>query len=88
MTTNLLEEICDSYGLDPDKTLFLPEQFHHCLAGVDYDNECVVYFSDMVIQSLMDVDGMDYETAEEHFSYNIKGSLGEGFPTYIERIEL
>lgn len=80
------QQICDEYGLDPDTTLFLPEQFDDCLAGIDHMNECVVYYSDKVIECLMEVDGMDFETASEHFSYNIQGSLGEGFPTYIESL--
>ena len=32
---------------------------------------------------LMDIDKMDFEEANEYFSYNIQGSLGKGFPTYI-----
>ena len=82
------EKVCDEHGLDPEETLFLPEEFDHCLAGVDHLNACVVYFSDKVIQTLIDEEGLTFEDAMEHFSYNIQGSLGEGFPTYIEGIEL
>ena len=49
-------------------------------------NACVVYYSDKVIETLMMEDGMSFEDASEHFSYNIQGSLGEGFPTYIESL--
>ena len=82
------QKICDEHGLDPDFTLFLPEEFNHCLAGIDHMNACVVYYSDKVIECLMEVDEMDFEDACEHFSYNIQGSLGEGFPTYIESVEV
>lgn len=76
-------EICEKYELDPSDILFLPSQFDECIAGVDYNNECIVYYSDKVIKCLMDIDKMDFEEANEYFSYNIQGSLGKGFPTYI-----
>jgi hypothetical protein len=84
---SIQERVCDEHGLDPEETFFLPKEFDHCLAGVDYLNACVVYFSDKVIETLVDVEGLSLEDAMEHFSYNIQGSLGEGFPTYIERLK-
>ena len=42
-------EICEKYELDPSDILFLPSQFDECIAGVDYNNECIVYYSDKVI---------------------------------------
>ena len=81
------EKLCDEVGADPDSVLFLPEEyFDACLAGFDSENECFVYYSDKVIDCFVEHQDMDLEEAMEWFSYNVAGSKGEGYPTYIESL--
>lgn len=82
------ETLCDNIGFDPDATYFLPEPyFDACIAGYDTLNCCLVYYSDKVIECFVEHQDMDLEEAMEWFSYNVAGSMGEGYPTYIESLE-
>lgn len=46
----------------------------------------VAYDEELIIQNLMDRDGMDYEEALEFFQFNIKGAwVGETTPIFITR---
>tara|TARA_R110002167_G_scaffold352273_2_gene565158 strand:- start:92 stop:394 length:303 start_codon:yes stop_codon:yes gene_type:complete len=83
------ETLCDEVGADPDVALFLPEgYFDACLAGYDTENACFVYYSDKVIECFVEHQDMDLEEAMEWFSYNVAGSKGDGFPTYIESLNI
>lgn len=80
-------ELCEDFGLDPEHTLFLPEEeFDLCIAGIDQMNECIVYYIEPVIQTFMKLNEWDIETAVEWFEYNVQGSVGSGFPTYIHKL--
>ena len=82
------EDLCDQFGLDVDTTLFLPERyFDECIAGVDSMNGCLVYYEHKVINCLIEHQEMDQEEAIGWFSFNMQGSLGEGFPTYIRGLD-
>ncbi len=43
----------------------------------------LVIDADKVINQLVEKDGMTHEDALEHYSYNIEGSKGDGFPIYV-----
>jgi len=48
-------------------------------------NPVVCYSQQKIIQILMDRDGMDYEEAQEYYSFNISGAyVGEGTPMFLE----
>ncbi len=57
--------------------------------GQCFDHFVAVYDREAIIQILMKRDGMDRETAEEHFSFNIQGGFyGVGkTPVILDRIE-
>lgn len=40
-------------------------------------------YPDKIIEKLIKEDGMTDIDALEHYTYNIEGSKGEGFPIYI-----
>lgn len=81
------EELCDAFGVNPDETLFLPEEyFDQCIAGFDSQEGVFVYYSDRVIECLIEHQDMEMEDAMEHFAYNIAGSKGKGYPLYIESV--
>jgi len=47
-----------------------------------------VYDVDTALDILMDRDGMDYEQAQEYFSFNVEGAwVGEGTPIWLHRID-
>ena len=51
----------------------------------------VFYSSDKIIKTLMERDGMDYDSAQEFFSYNIERSFNpesKCAPIFIEPIKL
>ena len=66
--------------------LTLPDYFDDALVGLSLE-EVVVYDEDKVIDILMQHDEMTWEDAVEHYAYNIRGSMGEGFPIYVRTFE-
>ena len=64
-----------------ENIMMLPEYFDSAIIGLMME-EVVVYNEDKVIEILMEHDEMEWEDAVEHYSFNIRGSLGEGFPVY------
>lgn len=64
-----------------DEILMLPTEFDGAIIGVSDD--IVVYDEDKVVEVLIENDGMSFEDAAEFYAYNIKGSLGKGYPTYV-----
>ena len=50
--------------------------------------DLLVYDVDTALDILMDRDGMDYEEAQEYFSFNVEGAwVGEGTPIWLHRID-
>lgn len=48
----------------------------------------LLYSEDLIINSLMKNDGMDYDEAVEHFEFNIAGSyMGDGTPGFFAPAE-
>jgi len=60
--------------------------FDEAIVGMTEDAR-VVYSVDKILRILKERDGMDEEGAEEYFSFNISGSLGEGMPVYVYYME-
>jgi hypothetical protein len=48
--------------------------------------DVILYDTDMIIQILIDADGMTYEEAVEYFDFNILGAwVGDGTPAFFSR---
>ena len=75
-----LEQITEEY---PDEQFLYPTGYEDCVVGVDSENLLLVMDSDKIIEKLINEEDMTPEDAQEHFSYNISGSKGEGYPIYI-----
>jgi hypothetical protein len=88
-------------GLYPDSKMLFADGFDEAILGVDNNpwtkeadkdddsKERVVYSVRKVIVILMERDGMEYETAREHFDYNISGAyVGVHTPIFVEDEEL
>jgi len=67
----------------PDNELVYPTGFEDCIIGVCEDKMILIMDSDKIIEKLIKEDGMTDIDALEHYTYNIEGSKGEGFPIYI-----
>jgi len=83
----------------PESKMLFVDGFDSAILGVD-DNpwvklenmdkgddskERVVYSVRGIIKALMERDGMDYDTAREHFDYNISGAfVGVHTPIFAE----
>ena len=75
-----VDELNERY---PEEKLMYPTGFEDCIIGVCEDKMILVIDADKVINKLVEEDGMTHEDALEHYSYNIEGSKGEGFPIYV-----
>jgi hypothetical protein len=93
------EIISDQY---PESKMLFADGFDDAILGVD-DNRWnhtkgdeddgtkkrVVYSVTKIIKVLMERDGMDYETAREHFDFNIAGGyVGVHTPVFVEDEDL
>jgi hypothetical protein len=84
---SLREDLAERYD---DDLLFLDEDYDKCILGVADRigmEPCVVYDRAKVIQVLMD-GGMDAESAEEFFEFNMAGSyMGKHTPMFLYPLE-
>ena len=79
------KEIIDSFE---DEELLFVDGFDTAIIGIDTVNYRVVYNKEIMIEVLI-AEGMSYEDALEHFSYNIEGaSVGEKTPIYCQTAAL
>lgn len=77
----ILETILETYY---EETFMIADGFDDAIIGVDESVPRLVYSSDKCIQILVDVEGMDYMDAIEHFDFNVRGSyMGEKTPLFI-----
>jgi hypothetical protein len=77
----ILETILETYY---EETFMIADGFDDAIIGVDDSVPRLVYSSDKCIQILVDIEGMDYMDAIEHFEYNVRGSyMGEKTPLFI-----
>lgn len=78
----ILETILETYY---EETFMIADGFDDAIIGVDDSVPRLVYSTDKCLQILVDVEGMDYMDAIEHFEYNVKGSyMGEKTPLFID----
>ena len=75
------QDIIDTYE---DEELMFVDGFDAAIIGVDTVTYRVVYNKEIMIEVLI-AEGMSYEDALEHFSYNIEGAyVGEKTPIYCQ----
>lgn len=67
-----------------DEELLFVDGFDQAIIGIDTVSYRVVYNKEIMIEVLI-AEGMSYEDALEHFSYNIEGAyVGEKTPIYCQ----
>jgi hypothetical protein len=87
--SQIRDDLTECYG---DELLFLDPgiQFDSCIVGVATRcgmNDCVVYQTDKVLNSLVQA-GMTHDDAQEHFDFNIIGAyVGPATPLFMDSIE-
>jgi hypothetical protein len=75
------KEIIDFFE---DEELMFVDGFDDAIIGIDTVSYRVVYNKEIMIEVLI-AEGMSYEDALEHFSYNIEGAyVGEKTPIYCQ----
>jgi hypothetical protein len=75
------KDIIDSF--EEEELLFV-DGFDSAIIGIDTVTYRVVYNKEIMIEVLI-AEGMSYEDALEHFSYNIEGAyVGEKTPIYCQ----
>jgi hypothetical protein len=75
------KDIIDSF--EEEELLFV-DGFDAAIIGIDTVSFRVVYNKEIMIEVLI-AEGMSYEDALEHFSYNIEGAyVGEKTPIYCQ----
>lgn len=83
------EQYAEQFG---DELLFLdpPEMFDACIAGVAERcafGPAVVYYTAKVLDALV-ASGLDEESAQEHFEFNILGAyVGEHTPLFLSGVD-
>jgi hypothetical protein len=73
-----------------DGEILLADGFDDALLGYSYSpgrDYFAVYDVDKCIQVLVS-QGMDEDTAEEYFEFNVEGSGGKGVPVFVRKISL
>jgi hypothetical protein len=76
---NKKEHILEYY---PDETYMFADGFDDAIIGICERTNVIIYSTKRVIEILME-EGMEYEDALEHFSYNVSGSyMGEMTPIF------
>ena len=84
----LVDFIYDQIG---DTVAMTADGFDDAIIGIGSrcgQPDLLVYDVDTALDILMDLDGMDYEQAQEYFSFNVEGAwVGEGTPIWLHRIE-
>jgi len=79
------KEIIDLFE---DEELMFVDGFDDAIIGIDTVSYRVVYNKEIMIEVLI-AEGMSYEDALEHFSYNIEGAyVGEKTPIYCQTTAL
>lgn len=79
------QDIIDTYE---DEELLFVDGFDAAIIGIDTVSYRVVYNKEIMIEVLI-AEGMSYEDALEHFSYNIEGAyVGEKTPVYCQTTAL
>jgi hypothetical protein len=64
--------------------------FEDAIVGVaqQFVHTVVVYDREVVIEILMERDGMSFDAAEDYFGFNIVGGYhGDGTPVFLNRVE-
>ena len=75
------KDIIDTFE---DEELMFVDGFDVAIIGIDTVSYRVVYNKEIMIEVLI-AEGMSYEDALEHFSYNIEGAyVGEKTPIYCQ----
>jgi hypothetical protein len=79
------KDIIDTFE---DEELMFVDGFDAAIIGIDTVSYRVVYNKEIMIEVLI-AEGMSYEDAIEHFSYNIEGAyVGEKTPIYCQTTAL
>jgi len=79
------KDIIDTFE---DEELMFVDGFDEAIIGIDTVSYRVVYNKEIMIEVLI-AEGMSYEDALEHFSYNIEGAyVGEKTPIYCQTTAL
>jgi hypothetical protein len=79
------KDIIDTFE---DEELMFVDGFDDAIIGIDTVSYRVVYNKEIMIEVLI-AEGMSYEDALEHFSYNIEGAyVGEKTPIYCQTTAL
>ena len=72
----------DLYDMYPEENFLRMEGFDDAVIGVEERTMRLVYSKSKIMRQL--IRSMDYETAMEHFDYNIAGSwVGEQTPIIV-----
>jgi hypothetical protein len=67
----------------PDETFIIADGFDDAIIGICERTNRVIYSTKKVLEILMEEQGMEYDDALEHFSYNVSGSyMGEMTPIF------
>jgi hypothetical protein len=69
--------------LDEDAQLIKAEGFDSAVIGLEQQQMKLVYSVQLCIEILME-EGMSLDDAIDHFEYNVRGSLGEGSPLFVD----
>ena len=76
--SEILERICEDF---PDEPILKADGLDQAIIGYCYTSHRLIYSVSNIIDLLME--DMDYESAIEHFSFNIAGAyVGEYTPIY------
>ena len=67
----------DLYDMYPEENFLKMEGFDDAVIGVEEKTMRLVYSKSKIMRQL--IRSMDYESAMQHFDYNIQGALDEDF---------
>lgn len=85
---SIRERIAEEY---PELLCLEPEYFDRAIIGIveRIGTTAICYNKRIVIELLMSEDDMDYETAMEHFSFNVSGGwVGDSTPFFLDDFDV
>jgi Arc/MetJ family transcription regulator len=71
-----------------DSVIKLTSEFDPAIIGLSFEDQCVIYSAERIIEVLVTTQKLTVDDALEHFCHNMGGSKGEGLPRYVWTDEL
>jgi hypothetical protein len=71
-----------------DSVIKLTSEFDPAIIGLSFEDQCVIYSAERIVEVLVITQKLSVDDALEHFCHNMGDSKGKGLPRYVWTDEL